>query len=71
MLTASEDSAYAEKIAEKIRSHNTEPFDYDGMQIPLSLYVTTTKIDSSRNLKYDQLFASLQETLKQYKTDFE
>ena len=69
MLTASEDAAYAEKIAEEIRSHNTEPFDYEGMAIPLSLYVTTTKIDSNRNLKYDQLFATLHEAIMDYKPE--
>ena len=69
MLTASEDAAYAEKIAEEIRSHNKETFDYEGMAIPLSLYVTTTKIDSSHNLKYDQLFATLHETIRDYKPE--
>lgn len=58
MLTASEDCAYADGIVERIKSHNGECIDYEGKQIPLSLYVAAVKFDGG-NLRYKDLYEQL------------
>jgi len=58
MLTASEDVEYAERIANKIREWNGETFLYEDMEIPLSLHIVVTKLNSN-NLRYSELFTEL------------
>ena len=65
ILTASDEQAYAEQIAEKIKSMNGIPFDYEGRQIPLNLYVTVvSQKDSSR---YEELFTGLHNAIQSCK----
>ncbi len=66
MLTASEDKAYADGIAEAILKHNNEPISMDGRDIPLSLYAGSVKLDLSQ-VKYDALFTGLHQALQDVK----
>ena len=58
VLTSSTSQEYAELLANSIRSHNKETFDYEGKQIPLSLYVAVTKMKGPQ-VKYNDLFTEL------------
>ena len=62
MLTDSEDISYAENVAERILSCNGQPFDYEGQQIPLSLYAAVVKFGEG-TLKYKDLFEKLHTAL--------
>ena len=62
ILTSSSDQAYAEQIAEKIRSMNELTFTYEIQEIPLSLYVTTVSIKECK--RYDEVFAGLHNALR-------
>lgn len=66
MLTNSSDIDYAEGVAEKIRSMNEQPFDYEGQKIPLRLHVSIAKFESSP-LRYSELFTGLHEAIKDSK----
>jgi AraC family transcriptional regulator len=61
-LTNSEDEEYAEKIVHEILSRNGEPIKYEGKDLPLSVYVTSYKVDCD-NLKYADLFSQMQRKL--------
>lgn len=67
-LTSSADAAYAEKIVAEITSHNGECFSYDNKEIPLKLYATCYRIEG-RNLRYADLFSTLQDKLNVAKCD--
>ena len=69
ILTGSSDKIYAERIAEKIRSMNGQEFEYDGKQIPLSLYAAVTA--GSSEARYEELFAELHNAIKNCKRDQE
>ncbi len=68
ILTGSTDPSYAETLAENIKKHNGETFNYNDREIPLSLYVVSTKI-TGRNGKYNELFVKLHETLQEIKSE--
>lgn len=57
ILTASSDAAYAEQIAEKIRSMNQQPFLYGDREIPLTLHVSTVSLKSCQHK--DEVFDGL------------
>lgn len=59
LLTNSEDEAYANVIAEKILARNGECIDYEGRQIPLSLYAGVVKL-GKKTQRYSELFTDLQ-----------
>ena len=69
ILTGSSDKAYAERIAEKIRSMNGQEFEYDGRGIPLSLYAAVTAGPSEA--RYEELFAELHNAIRNCKRDQE
>lgn len=62
MLTDSEEEAYAQGIAERIKSHNGETFTYESQEIPLNLHVAVVKFEGNtmnyRNL-YEQLHTAI------------
>ncbi len=66
MMTDSEEEAYAEKRKEQILSKNGECFEFEGKQIPLSVYVVTTRLYIER-MKYNELFCKLHKTLQDAK----
>lgn len=66
LLTNNTSQDYAEDLADKIKSHNDEPFSYEEEKIPLYLYVTTTKF-SGTHMKYNELFAELHLALQDAK----
>lgn len=66
MMTDSEEEAYAEQIKEQILAKNGECFEFEGRQIPLSMYVVITKLDIER-MKYNELFCKLHKTLQEGK----
>ncbi len=39
MLTGSRDAAYAEQIVQKLLAQNGQPINYEGQEIPVTLYV--------------------------------
>ncbi len=63
LLTASEDRAYAQQIAEQILAMNGQSFSYESRDIPLNLYAAVTRFEG-RNLRYSELFASLHQTIE-------
>lgn len=65
ILTGSSDAAYAEKIAENIRSLNGQTFPYEDQDIPLTLYVATASIRECN--RYDEVFAGLHNALRESK----
>lgn len=68
MLTNSSEESYAQQIAQKILSHNKECFDFEGRQIPLSVYAGVVK-PVKKNLRYSELFTDLQSALHDVKLD--
>lgn len=66
MLTNSSDKSYAEEVAEKIRSLNETPFDYEDQKIPLRLHVSVAQFSDSP-LRYSELFTGLHEAIKDSK----
>ena len=66
VLTNSKDVAYAEAIAEKVRSKNGESIVFEGKEIPLILYVGVTKL-SDGIVRYNELFAELQQKIMENK----
>ena len=65
VLTASNDRAYAEQIAQKIIAENGTTFTYEDRQIPLFLYATVVSVQSEA--RYEELFADLHNALKECK----
>ncbi len=66
MLTASEDPAYARRIADQILSMNGQSFAYEDREIPLCLYAEIARF-TGKNLRYSELFASLHQTIEDSK----
>lgn len=66
LLTNSNDKAYAEEIAEKIRALNGSTYAYEDQQIPLNLHVSVARFQNSP-LRYSELFTSLHEAIKESK----
>lgn len=62
LLTASEDPAYAQQIADRILAMNGQSFPYGDREIPLSLYADIVRF-SGKNLRYSELFTSLHQTI--------
>lgn len=67
MLTASEDVTYAEAVAERIRAYNGKPIVYEGKEIPLALHITTAKLSSEENIRYNELFEQLHQAIEEGK----
>ncbi len=65
ILTAGSDRAYAEQVAEKIRAMNGQTFEYEGTQIPLSLYAAVADVQSGAH--YEELFAGLHNAIRECK----
>ena len=61
-LTNSEEKEYTDKIVSEILSHNGEPFEFKEKRIPLTLYVTSYKIEEE-TLRYSELFSTMQRKL--------
>jgi len=66
MLTCSEDVAYAEAAAERIRKYNGEPIVFEGREIPLRLHIAVTK-SSSGQVRYKDLFEQLHNAIQEVK----
>lgn len=66
LLTDSEDVAYAEGIAERIRENNGKPIVFEGREIPLSLHIAVTK-SSSDQVRYKDLFEQLHNAIQEVK----
>ena len=65
ILTVSSDAAYAEQIAEKIRSMNEQTFPYENQDIPLTLHVTAVSLKECS--RYEEVFAGLHNAIKESK----
>lgn len=63
MLTDSTDKAYAEAVAEKIRSKNATTFEYEGMHLPLALHITVVCLGDKCRW-YDSLFTGLHKAIE-------
>ena len=66
LLTNSDSLSYAQEIADKIKQQNGQPFTYESQEIPLSLYVSITKLDHG-TIKYSELFTKLHTSIKENK----
>lgn len=65
ILTASSDAAYAEQIAEKIRSMNEHTFSYEDQEIPLTLHVAAISLKECS--RYEEVFAGLHNAIRESK----
>jgi len=63
MLTNSKDGNYALEIAERIKSHNGEPIEYNGDKFPLRLYASVMKLDD-KAVRYSELMNGLHYKLR-------
>ena len=66
LLTNSEDETYARSLAKQILSHNGECIDFEGRQIPLSLYAGIVKLER-KTMRYSEMFTELQSVILQAK----
>lgn len=66
ILTASEDIAYAENIAEKIQEKNGNTFVCGDQKVLLSLYTNVVKLENQK-LKCDEVFTRLHTAIKENK----
>ena len=66
LLSNSKEIEYASKISDEMLKMNGQTFDFEGRDIPLSVYVAITRYNS-KVLKYDELFTSLHKTIKECK----
>ena len=69
-LTNSEEKEYTDKIVSEILSHNGETFEFKEKRIPLTLYVTSYKIEEEP-LRYSELFSTMQRKLDCVKCETE
>lgn len=58
LLTDSESRTYADSLAEKIKSSNEDPVEWEGQKIPLTLHVGVARFEGAR-IAYDELFHQL------------
>ena len=58
LLTNSRDQAYAETLKEKILAMNEQPIQFEGQNIPLSLYANTVKIED-KTVRYAEMLPKL------------
>lgn len=65
ILTASSDTAYAQRIAEKIRSMNEQTFSYETQEIPLSLHTNTVRLQECS--RYEEVFSGLHNAIREGK----
>lgn len=66
LATGSADPAIADAIMEKVLSRNGEAFEWEGRQIPLSLYAVKFQIPD-RSIRYGELFTEIHQTLNSVK----
>lgn len=66
LLTNNKDIAYASNIADNILKMNGQAIQYEDREIPISVYTCVTRFNGS-GLKYDELFISLHNTIKECK----
>lgn len=62
ILTNSENSIYAEEVAERIRAYDGTPVVYDGKEIPIKLHIAVAKLSgeyTQQNEMFDQLVNAL------------
>ena len=67
ILTVSNEAAYANRIAERIRTMNGQTFSYEDQEIPLSLHVAVVSLQECS--RYDEVFAGLHNAIKDSKTN--
>ena len=58
LLTNSRDQAYAQELKEKILAMNGQIIQFEGKDIPLSLYAKTVKIED-KTVRYAEMFPKL------------
>ena len=58
LLTNSREQAYAQKLKEKTLAMNEQPIQFEGENIPLSLYAKTVKIED-KTVRYAEMFPKL------------
>lgn len=66
LLTNSKDISYASNISEGVLKMNEQTFSFENTGIPLSVHCAVTRFNGKR-LKYDELFISLHNTIKECK----
>lgn len=66
LATGSSDPTVADAIMEKVIGRNGETFDWEGRQIPLSLYAVKFLIPD-RSIRYGELFTEIHQTLNSVK----
>ena len=66
ILTANNESAYANQIADRIRSMNGQTFLYEDREIPLTLHVAVVGLKECS--RYEEVFSGLHNAIKDCKT---
>ena len=67
ILTSSNEAAYAEQIADKIRNMDNQTFAYEDREIPLSLHVSTVSLKECS--RYEELFSGLHNAIRESKEE--
>ena len=67
MITGLSDPAEVEELAERVIAQNDKPVIFEGNEIPVSIRTGAVKYDS-RPYRYDELFVSLQKTIRNAET---
>lgn len=62
MLTNSEDSSYAEAVAERLRRYNGKPIVYEGREIPVELHIAVARLSGS-SMQQNEMFQQLLQAL--------
>ena len=71
ILTNSSDEDYAKKVCKEILSHNDECINWEGREIPLSLYVKAVRYEGGTTLRYADFFTMLHHELsEEYKMQY-
>ena len=65
ILTASSEAAYANQIADRIRSMNEQTFSYEDRAIPLTLHVAVVSLKECS--RYEEVFAGLHNAIRESK----
>ena len=66
ILTDSPDEKAAQDKMERVLSKNGECFDFEGRDIPLSLYCCTVRLEK-KTMRYNELFTELWEAIRDSK----
>ena len=66
LATGLTDDAQADAVCKRVTDRNGEPFEYEGQQIPLSLFAARVRL-GERSIRYNELFPEINDALDRAK----